>query len=941
MPGTANNVLRNVMLSLTLCAALHGCNRTYYRNKADHEVAVLIDEKSNDPRWAYDNFTIRMDPRSRYEEVNDRDFPPMPPDDPASHEFMMRVDGKRGYSGWDEYGYTQDLPNPFWKDQLASYCTITDDGSILLRLEDALKLARIHSPDYQSQLETLYLSALDVSTERFRFDTQFFGGVAIRHVENGDRLPSDRLNLDTNAQLTRRFASAGTLLADFANNTVWTLDNGTSTFTTSLLDFSIVQPLLRNGGRAIALETLTIVERTLLANLRAMQRWRKGFYTDVAIGDGGVGGPTRRGGFLGGTGLTGFTGTGGGGFGGVGQATGFGRGFGGGGGGGAGTAGAGTGLAGGGAGTVGGFIGLLQERQQIRNTEESLNSQLRTLALLEANLEAGLIDIAQVDQFRQSIETQRAQLLQAQNGLQSSMDNFKRSTLGLPPDLPIVLDESFIQPFQLIGPAVAEIQESIDLRLQQFGQLPRIPQPADILPAMNQAEEVREQIGQLLSGLPAELESLDAVTDQRTRGMTPAEERLFLADIEQLRERYNDLQDRFDGTANALQMLRNGLSDETAEQTADEYVSLMTQFKGFVGEASLIQARARLEKITVEPIELEPHAALEVARANRLDWMNARASLVDSWRLIEFNANRLKSDLTIQFDGNVNNVGNNPLDFQANNGTLRARLQWDPPFTRLNERNNFRQQLIEYQQARRGIIQFEDGIHQSLRNLLRNLEQLRVNLEIQRRAVVIAIRRVDQTTETLNQPVPPAPPGQLPAAFGPTAAQNLLSALEDLRNVQNNMMSVWLNYYASRMVLYRDLGIMELDETGAWIDRPLDYYINLSSTQPPEAQMPPPVPAEWMEPGAFGPETEEASEGAAEVEAGPRLGSANIRPGAGRATLSADPIQQADFDRSAALSHIHPGGQLIQSSREAPTDASPPKRTASGLGGALRQRVAP
>ena len=888
-------------LTLTVCAMcgfVSGCNRTYYRQKADHEVAVLIDEKSNDPRWALDNFSIEWDPRSRFQEVYDRDFPPMPPDDPASHELMRVVDGKKGYSGWDEYGHVHDLENPFWEDQLGSYVEFTEDGSILLRLEDALRVATIHSTDYHGQLETLYLSALDVSTERFRFDVQFFGGSTLTRTENGDLRPVDTLDIDTNGQWSRRFASAGELMVGFANNTVWTLDNGTSTFTTSLLDFSIIQPLLRNGGRAIALEQLTIAERTLLGNLRAMQRWRQGFFTDIAIGQGGVGGPTRRGGFLGGTGLTGFSGTGGGGFGGVGQATGFGGGFGGGGTGGAGGAGAGTGLAGGGAGNVGGFIGLLQQRQQIRNTEESLNAQLRTLSLLEANLEAGLIDIAQVDQFRQSIETQRAQLLQARNGLQGSLDNFKRGTLGLPPDLPIVLDEEFIEPFQLIGSAVGELQETIDLRLQEFGQLPRVPESADVLTALNEVTLTREEIGDLLANLPAEIESLNEFTDERLREITPAEQRLFFADIERLEDRYTELQERFDATEQTLQMLRDTLSDDTVEETADEYVSLMTQLEGLVGEASLIQARARLEKIYVDPIHLDPRTALEVARANRLDWMNSRAALVDSWRLIEFNANRLKSDITIRFDGNVGNVGNNPLDFQADNGTLRARLQWDPPFTRLNERNSFRQQLIDYQRARRGMIQFEDGVHQSMRSLLRELEQLRVNLEIQRRAVVIAIRRVDQTTETLNQPVPPAPPGQLPPAFGPTAAQNLLSALEDLRNVQNNMMSVWLNYYASRMILYRELGIMELDGTGAWIDRPLEYYIDLAATQ--DNQLPPPVPAEWMEDDAFTPEPAPPADGAeseeAAMETGPRLGNIFNESGDfGRATIDSALIRRADW----------------------------------------------
>ena len=67
-----------LVVSLGLLA---GCNRTFYREAADLEVRVLVDEKSNDPRWDLQNFTIEIDPRSRYAELSDRDFPPMPPDD--------------------------------------------------------------------------------------------------------------------------------------------------------------------------------------------------------------------------------------------------------------------------------------------------------------------------------------------------------------------------------------------------------------------------------------------------------------------------------------------------------------------------------------------------------------------------------------------------------------------------------------------------------------------------------------------------------------------------------------------------------------------------------------------------------------------------------------------------------------------------------------------
>jgi len=209
--------------------------------------------------------------------------------------------------------------------------------------------------------------------------------------------------------------------------------------------------------------------------------------------------------------------------------------------------------------------------------------------------------------------------------------------------------------------------------------------------------------------------------------------------------------------------------------------------------------------------------------------------------LIEFNANALESNLTLRFSGDIGTVGkDNPVNFRGETGTLRGELQFDGPFTRLVERNNFRQQLIQYQQDRRQLIQFEDNIHQTLRQSLRNVEQLRVNLEIQRRAVAIAIRRVDQTREALNRPVPPTAPGQAPQALGPTAAQNLLFALSDLRTTQNNLMSVWLNYSAERMRLYRELGIMRLDDRGIWIDEPVE------KTVAQREQFPPEVPGEWL-----------------------------------------------------------------------------------------------
>lgn len=823
-----------------------GCSLRDYVLQANNDVQQVVHQASTDPRWAQPGFTIEMDPRSRFYDPYDPVKQPMPPDDPAAHVYMHCVNCMKGWPCWHCNGDRSELENPSWRERLGEYVEIDEGGNVVLSLDSALKLAYMNSPDYQDQLETVYLSALDVTSERFRFETQFFGGNTTRFDHLG-RLAggeSNALRTTTDFQLSRNFATAGQLLVGFANSFVWQFagpDRNTGAF--SILNFNLVQPLLRGAGRDRALERLTRVERGMLSNLRQLERYRQGFYTDITVGEG-VGGVSRLGGFQGGTGLTGFSGTGLGGLGGVGAATGFGGGFFGGGAGGAG-AGGGAGLAGGGAGQVGGFIGLLQSSQEIRNTQLSLDLQLRTLALLEANLEAGTIDLTQVDQFRQNIETLRAQLLQARAGLEFGLDAYKTGTLGLPPDLDLKVDDSFIEQFQFIDPNITLLQDTIVAFQDEMGALPTDPNNEQLASAI-------ERAGELLSGYQThfaqterDIAGMAEQSETRKKTMNAAEQRLFDRDFDLLQADYEKRPAIYAQLEEELMGMAESAMNVDGNQVLRQLVGWTRRLSDELQSLSLIQARARLESVVVDPVELDSRTALGIARANRLDYMNNRAALVDSWRLIAFNADELQSTLDVRLSGDIGTVDRNPIEFRAPTGSLTASLEFDAPFTRLLERNNYRQALVDYQESRRRLIQFDDGLSQSLRQRLRDLEQLRTNLEIQRRAVVISIRRVDFTRAELNRPLPSPEPGAAPNTFGPTAVQNLLSALSDLSNAQNNFMSVWLNYYAGRMLLMRDLGVMLLDEEGRWIDVPLDEILDRESYA--QNELPPAIPNEWWQ----------------------------------------------------------------------------------------------
>lgn len=860
----------------------------------------------------------------------------MPQDDPTAHRYMHCVDGKKGWEHWHDYGSRAGLENPAWQTRLGEYVEYNEQGEIQLDVDSAIQLAYIHSPNHQFQLETLYLSALDVTTERFRLDAQFFGGYDVTYRHDGKLVPatlgfdtatqqytinppsvgleSNRTTIgrpssaDPALQVSRRFATAGQLVAGFANSFVYEFNGPNAGLSASLLNFTFLQPLLRGAGRDIALEQLTFAERSLLSNLRAYAQFRQGFYTQIAVGEIGVAGPQRGGRS---TSLQIFSGQGG----------------------------------------VGGYVGLLQQLQQIRNAEDNLALQENTLEQLTFRRELGEIDLVQVDQFAQSVESERAGLLLARNNFALQLDNYKTSFLGLPPDLEVALNDDLIKQFQLIDRKGTEIQFQVEDLIRRRGELdpdtndsevtsdellrisPEMAkaikeiqlQAIELIPALkDQIDQAVSDIEKLRLAVPArkalmdeaaiekfdskleeldgeltrvrqefrrlekDIEVLQAIRDEQPQEGSAEEETSKTpetvpptADALKLKDSEgNESQDVGSTQEDASDSVRiEGASpsdstttatDETTEdiqgsevqellppqepyqQLSDSTNKFLANMRRVAQAATLVQARARLETVTVEEVSIPFDAAFRIALENRLDFMNGRTALVDTWRLIQVNADALQSVLDFSVAGDIRTARNNPVSFRAPTSNLSLGVQFDAPFTRLVERNAYRESLINYQRSRRSLIQSHDALHQDLRVLLRQIEQLRANLEIQRNAVLIAIRRVEVTREALVAPVRPPQPGQRSAQFGPTAAFNLLSAQSALRSTQNAFLSAWLTYYAARMRLARELGIMELDSDGKWLQNELPYFgDNSSGTEleyqtEPEA-IPPPVPEELID----------------------------------------------------------------------------------------------
>ncbi len=1032
-------------LLLAMLLPHSGCSRVWYRQDADEAAYGLIGAANHDPRWALPDYNIYPNPKSRFASEWPVDYPAMPPDDPTNHKYMEWVDNKKAYA-WDErFNHTPYVENPAW----TMFLPCDRDGCIVLDQEQAaVQAALLNNRDYQEQLEELYLSALDVSFERFRFDTQFFGGNSVFYTADG-RVRSGRppgssiLDVDSALEARRLYATGGELLVGFANSMVWQYAGPNMHMPTTIFNLNFVQPLLRWGNRAQVLERLTISERALLNNVRAMEQYRRGFYVDIVTGRNVSGGPNRQGGLFGGAGLEGFSGVGGG----------FGR---------VGTAGGGGFAGGAGAASAGGYLGLLQNQREITNQQDNVDQLCGSLRLMEEFFDAGRIDRLQLQLTRQSLYNAESRLKTSEAAYETTLDAYKLD-LGLPPALCVKVDDTLLDRFELIQTDLLDLRNrALLLRARMAvgppkpllalenaqgmnldgappvlpiqppaGDQPRAPSPRwdnnqdrEELPAPDnlnnpgnddpfqapqpdldrRTREIRSrarglsrlieesklavklldrarfldpgaaafEAAGLYGGTPLGLATMlfemqrpsnlkqlqddyQAIADllDPTKGLLKQLDRLSnfpyavrVAPLLQNQscQRFGQVQTMFDGLLAAKEerirsLRRLGESDvqvrcddlareafgveaflkrvailqeqvtladnylcgqqpwprydqllqqefqrfpqvdgqllqyfqqvrpllvelqqsseiaflqlnappnlrdaaqrrfhaavealrqhplqgvrEALEQfvlpltgTLDEVQNELDELAQQASNLMLIEARSALEQIELDRVEMEEDEAFALAAANRLDWMNARSRLVDSWRLIEFNAKNLQGDLNVVFNGDIQNTGDNPFRLRSSNGRLQVGLEFDAPLTRVAERNVYRQSIIDYQQARRAYMAFTDGVQQVLRNELRIMRLDELNFELRRQAINVALDQVDLAQEGLFKP----PRDETQTELGATAARDLVSALSDLLSVQNDFLSVWVDYEVQRRSLDLDLGTMRLDAEGNWIN---------------------------------------------------------------------------------------------------------------------------
>jgi len=878
-----NRRIAGLLLAMMVLPAFSGCSRKFWREQAEGDTYRAISEKLTDERWQNPRMSLTPDKRSRFYDPYDPDKPPLPPDDPAAHQFMHCVDGKEHFKYWHATGDTVTVENPAW---LEPYSVLLNSGNPVeghdlveipsVTLKEAVDLTYIHSREYQTQVEDVYLEALALTQQRYFMNTRFAIGDRASGVGGGVLLGefphsgSNTATLQNGLGITQALPAGGTFAIDVLNSITWNSGHGVGS--APGLGWSLTQPLLNGAGRKVVLENLTQAERNLLYEVRRMARFRQTLFTDVTND----------------------------------------------------------------------YLGLQQTAQTIRNSENNIRQlqeqieirraeedvQFPTIAVFLFELpdtaeipeslkerlsynegllkwyglemtdeqKADLLAISddrafqaaaqELIQFREtepinlSVLQLVTQLNQAQNQLEGSrrqladdLDSFK-IRLGLPPNVQMTVDDAFIDQFELIDTDVLALADELKefAKTQGPALLPSGEVAGDVERAAPKFDDLKQYIATLVEitdrvandGLenvkqdfvPVR-EILDATSpeklqpDSRLRAFgSSAERERVIHDVAtdlrlfrlnaQTFEQISDALTIFHRTLqvgsaedvvqsldmngdkmlspNELPLDWNNLPGMSFEKLKDNVTG--EEFLGMVRDAAMdmrerllkivtglqvVQAGLRVEAIALNEFvlpdtEIEPdiEEVVRIALNNRHDLMNARAAVMDARRQVELAANSLMAKLDVSVNGSVD------ADSGDNDDT-NIRIDFKTPLDQVEARNFYNSTLIDYQRARRTYMELEDGVKRSVRSSWRQLMVARERLEIDRQTVRNAALEYDN-------------------AAGGTAQGNSLNLLNALRSVlqaTNSLVSDWISYETNRLNIFRDMGIMELDPNGVWLD---DFY---------------------------------------------------------------------------------------------------------------------
>jgi outer membrane protein TolC len=153
---------------------------------------------------------------------------------------------------------------------------------IRLGLFDSIRYAVQHGRNYETEMETLYLAALDVTLQRHLFEPRPFASGSLKYTGGqADVKYASALTATGNAGVRQQLPYGGEVVAQTLVTFVDAIHGNVTNGETAQLALSGTIPLLRGAGM-VNLEPLIESERKLVYQVRAFEDFRRQFALGVA-----------------------------------------------------------------------------------------------------------------------------------------------------------------------------------------------------------------------------------------------------------------------------------------------------------------------------------------------------------------------------------------------------------------------------------------------------------------------------------------------------------------------------------------------------------------------------------------------------------------------------------------------------------------------------------
>lgn len=871
------------MLGATTLTSFSGCSRQFWRRQADRDTYNAVAEKLNNPHWQVPRFELTPDPRSRFFDPYDPDREPLPPDDPAAHEFMHCVNGRKGYKNWHKLGTSFAIENPHWLEpygiRMSGMDPVHGHSEVRLlkiNLPEAMDLASIHSREYQSSIEDLYLNALALTEERFRLGVRFLGtggsepAVGFSNVSNSAGQSTSALGASFGVR--QLLPTGGQIAVDIANSVTWVFAGNGSQSSAPSIGYSFTQPLLFAAGRKIVLEALTQSERNVLYSARVLARFRQTLFTQIT-------------------------------------AT---------------------------------YLNLLQQRQNILNTqnnirqvEEQMEAQLvrdsyitegvnaslenvRNLVIpeelseklsydgnwlkwfgsLSEDEELRLLAVSDDREFQvaaqELIDSKKRQItslsfLQLRDRLnrgQSTLANSERQLrdqednlkllLGLPPNVSLEVDETLLQPFELISwdlinleRDLRELQKSIGTRLlpdrvnRDVEEAP--PELSAVKQYVSELRQLRDKLYQV--GVVQVREDFDPLlqllelTGDDWRATSPGmryfrsqEERDRLVDsvagdLRQYRlaerefllgsamldmldkvlsgESEAEVLQRLDQNGNGTVEL-NELPEEwvelprTGDKPAQETYTTQQILTESVSGARILRDRYLLQlaqslEVRQASVRVEQIALVPFTLDGTMDFPEIeeviRIALENRHDLMNARARVMDARRRVEIAANRLEAGLD-IEFRGRQG-LNPDAQGGTAHSAGVQFTTPLDQVVERNTYREALVNYQ----RERRSYMESEDRIKQAVRVSYRQIQVQEYRLEIDRTTVRNAALQYHSASLQAAGAQqTNALNLVNALDAVLQAQNALVGDWITYETNRLNIFRDMGIMQIDPRGVWTD---------------------------------------------------------------------------------------------------------------------------